>query len=300
MTELLAEFGHWLKGERGVSPNTSSSYCRDLDKYVEFLASSGKHRPDDVEPADVYAYLAFLSDCGLKPSSIRRELSSIRSFHRFLMSESLSAEDPAVNVAAPRMWRRVPATLNVREVESLLAAVDTSEPLGLRDRAMFELTYATGMRVSEVIGVRTGDLNWNTGTARCTGKGSKERMVPVGSIALGWVERYASDGRPALLKGRDEDVLFLNWRGRPLSRMGFWKILAGHARTAGLDTKVSPHVLRHSFATHMLEGGASLRDVQQLLGHSDISTTQIYTTTDMEYLREEILRCHPRGLAKRR
>jgi integrase/recombinase XerD len=199
------------------------------------------------------------------------------------------------DVVVPRIWRRVPKALTLPEIERLLSQPDTAKPLGVRDKAMLEFAYATGMRVSEVVGFRWDDLNANAGTARCVGKGSRERLIPVGSVALKWVEAYCRDVRPRLLKGRSQDVLFLNWRGGRLTRMGFWKILAGHARAAGLKSKMTPHALRHSFATHLLEGGASLRDVQQMLGHKDIATTQIYTKVDMEYLREVHRKFHPRG-----
>jgi integrase/recombinase XerD len=292
---VLEEFSYWLSSERGVARNTALAYHSDVKKYVEFLASAGKSDPAGAQSEDVYSYLAFLSECGMKPSSMRRELSSIRAFHRFLVSESLSSEDPARDVPPPKVWQRVPSALTVPEVERLLAQPDIETPLGLRDKAMLEFTYATGMRVSEVIGFRIRDLNLNAGTARCLGKGSRERVIPVGGIALRWAIRYKDDVRPGLLKGRREDVFFLNWRGKPLSRTGFWKILKGYVRVSGIRGRVTPHVLRHSFATHLMEGGAGLRDVQQMLGHKDISTTQIYTKVDMEYLREVHQKYHPRA-----
>lgn len=298
MADLLEDFSYWLLSERGVSANTSEAYRRDLKKYVEFLASSGKSDPSSAETSDVYSYLSFLSECGMSPSSIRRELSSIRAFHRFLVAESTAPKDPTVNVMAPKMWRRVPKALTVPQIEALLAQPDVADRLGLRDKAMLEFTYATGMRVTEVITFRLNDLDLQVGAARCMGKGARERVVPVGMIAQKWIERYTAEVRPFLLKGPDGGVLFLNWRGKPLSRMGYWKILSKYAEMAGLRAKVTPHVLRHSFATHLLEGGANLRDVQQMLGHKDISTTQIYAKVDMEYLRDMILTYHPRGQLK--
>jgi integrase/recombinase XerD len=295
MVDLLGEFSDWLATERGVSPNTAEAYCSDLRKYVEFLASSGKSNPAAAEGKDVFAYLSFLSECGMAPSSIRREIASLRAFHRFLVAEGHGGADPTADVVLPRMWRRVPRALTLPDVERLLGQPDTARPLGLRDKAMLEFTYATGMRVSEVVGFKLKNLNFAAGTARCIGKGSRERVVPVGSVALKWVRSYIDQARPAAAKGRTVDILFLNWRGAPLTRMGFWKILAQHARAAGIKSKVTPHALRHSFATHLLEGGASLRDVQQMLGHKDIATTQIYTKVDMEYLREVIVKYHPRG-----
>jgi len=295
MVDLLREFSDWLATERGVSANTIESYAGDLRKYLEFLAGSGKSDPAAAEGRDVYAYLAFLSECGLAPASIRREIASLRAFHRFLVAEGHGGADPTADVVLPRMWRRVPKALPLPEIERLLGQPDTSKPLGLRDKAMLEFAYATGMRVSEVVGFKLRDLNRVAGTARCLGKGSRERVVPVGSMALKWIGAYLEDVRPGLLAGRSQEALFLNWRGRPLTRMGFWKILSQHARAAGLKSRMTPHVLRHSFATHLLEGGAGLRDVQQMLGHKDIATTEIYTKVDMEYLREVIVKFHPRG-----
>jgi integrase/recombinase XerD len=292
---VLEEFAYWLAGERGVASNTALAYRSDIKKYVEFLASAGRSDPASARPDDVYSYLAFLSECGMSPSSMRRELSSIRAFHRFLVSEGMAAEDPTRDVPPPKAWRRVPGALTVPEVERLLAQPDVEEPLGLRDRAMLEFTYATGMRVSEVVSFMMRDLNLNARTARCMGKGSRERVIPVGGMAIKWTLRYRDEVRSQLLKGKDQGVLFLNWRGRPLSRMGFWKILRGYAGRSGIRSRITPHVLRHSFATHLMEGGASLRDVQQMLGHKDISTTQIYTEVDMEYLREVHRKYHPRG-----
>jgi integrase/recombinase XerD len=292
---VLEEFSYWLASERGVATNTALAYHSDIKKYLEFLASAGKTDPAGAESEDVYSYLAFLSECGMSASSMRRELSSIRAFHRFLVSESLASDDPARDVPPPKIWRRIPAALTVPEVERLLAQPDIGSPLGLRDKAMLEFTYATGMRVSEVITFRTRDLNLNTGTARCMGKGSRERVVPVGAIALKWAVRYRDQVRPGLLKGKEHAIFFLNWRGRPLSRTGFWKILKRYVRQSGVRSRITPHVLRHSFATHLMEGGAGLRDVQQMLGHKDISTTQIYTKVDMEYLREVHQKYHPRA-----
>lgn len=292
---VLDEFRYWLASERGVARNTALAYHSDVKKYVEFLASAGKTDPASAQSGDVYSYLAFLNECGMAPSSMRRELSSIRAFHRFLVSESIASEDPARDVPPPKVWQRVPAALTVPEVERLLAQPDTGKPLGLRDKAMLEFTYATGMRVSEVIGFRMRDLNLRAGTVRCMGKGSRERVIPVGGIAVKWAVRYRDEVRPALLAGRRQTAFFLNWRGRPLSRTGFWKILKRYVRMSGIRSRVTPHVLRHSFATHLMEGGAGLRDVQQMLGHKDISTTQIYTKVDMEYLREVHQKYHPRA-----
>lgn len=290
----MEDFSAWLTTERGLAPNTIQAYENDIGKYLEFLIAEGKDRAYRAEPADVHSYLAFLSECGLAPSSIRRNLSSVRAFHRYLVSEQVSQTDPTDTVAQPRAWRRVPKALTIRDIEMLLAAPDTSRPLGVRDKAMLEFAYATGMRVSEVIGFRLADLNFNAATARCFGKGSRERVVPVGEMALRWVRIYVDTVRPELLRDKSSDALFLNWRGRALSRMGFYKILGACVKTAGIRAPVTPHVLRHSFATHLLEGGADLRAVQQMLGHRNISTTQIYTKVDMEHLIEVHRLYHPR------
>jgi integrase/recombinase XerD len=290
----VEDFSAWLTTERGLAPNTIQAYENDIRKYLEFLAAEGKDRAYRAEPGDVHSYLAFLSECGLAPSSIRRNLSSVRAFHRYLVSEQVCQTDPTDTVAQPRAWRRVPKALTIRDIEVLLAAPDTSKPLGVRDKAMLEFAYATGMRVSEVTSFRLADLNFNAATARCVGKGSRERIVPVGEVALRWVGLYVDTVRPELLRGKSSDALFLNWRGKALSRMGFYKILAACVKTAGVRAPVTPHVLRHSFATHLLEGGADLRAVQQMLGHRNISTTQIYTKVDMEHLIEVHRLYHPR------
>ncbi len=298
MPGLIEQFADWLDSEQAVSDLTVSAYEQDVNQYLEYLASRGILKPEKADSEAVISFLTSLAEFGLAPSSIRRKISSIRAFYRFIAVESPGHPDPTSAVVTPRMWRRVPKSLTVPEIEALMAGPDTDRPLGVRDKAMLEFTYATGMRVSEVTGFLHRSLSNELKTARCLGKGSKERIVPVGDIALRWIRRYMDEVRPDLLKGGAEDVLFLNWRGKPLSRVGFWKILKGHARSAGIEHKVTPHVLRHSFATHLLEGGASLREVQVLLGHENIATTQIYTKTDMEYLRSVIIDHHPRGKVK--
>lgn len=294
----MDQFVSWLATERAASPKTVDAYRQDVAKFIEFLLTVGKNDPSCVEPNDVYHYIGFLSECGLAPSSIRRNLSAIRTFYAFLSAEQGIGVDPTINVASPRMWRRVPDALTVPQVEALLSQPDPGTVLGLRDKAMLEFTYATGLRVSEVISTRLNDINFETQTVRCVGKGAKERLVPIGSIAVEWVRRYLDESRPKLQGRTKTDTLFLNWRGKRLTRMGYWKILKRYVGMAGIRKRVTPHVLRHTFATHLLEGGASLRDVQQLLGHKDISTTQIYAKVDLEYLRDAILTYHPRGRAR--
>jgi integrase/recombinase XerD len=232
----------------------------------------------------------------VSPRSLARNLSCLRGFHRYLVGSGRLDGDPTADVEGPRFERRLPDVLAVHEIEKLLGAVDTSTHLGVRDRAMLETAYAAGLRVSEIIGLTLSSLFFQEGFIRCMGKGARERVVPVGSSAIDWTNRYRAEVRPELVgRGAPTDVLFLNARGRPLSRMGFWKILQKHVARAGFSRRIKPHTLRHSFATHMLEGGADLRAVQEMLGHADISTTQIYTSVDREYLKEIHRSFHPRG-----
>ncbi|MDZ7260898.1 MAG: tyrosine recombinase XerD, partial [candidate division KSB1 bacterium] len=236
-----------------------------------------------------------LRDVGLAPSSMARNLSAIRMFHRFLMGENITYRDPTETILLPKLSKRLPTVLDIWEVEKLLEQPDVSQPLGLRDRALLEFLYATGVRASELISLKQSQLFFPQGFVRVFGKGAKERMVPIGEQAIFYVQHYQNTTRMVLAqRGLSTDVLFLNRRGQPLSRMGLWKILRFYVLKAGIAKSVSPHTLRHSFATHLLEGGADLRAVQEMLGHADISTTQIYTHLDREYLKEVHRRFHPR------
>lgn len=291
---LIAFLNH-IRIEKGLAENTILSYKIDLERYLEFLRDHGVKDVTDIDQIKVIDYLVTLREIGLAPASISRNLSAIRSFHRFLLREGTVDFDPTENIEPPKLKRNLPTVLDQMEIEKLLDQPDPDTPLGLRDKAMLEFLYATGLRVSELISIRQSDLFFSSGFIRVIGKGSKERVVPVGKKAIEYVERYQREVRPRLNKrGKSGDVLFLNARGRPLSRMGFWKILEGYVREAGLKRRVSPHVIRHSFATHLLEGGADLRAVQEMLGHADISTTQIYTHLDREYLKEVHRTFHPR------
>lgn len=281
--------------ERGLASRSVDSYAGDLKRYASHLRGRGADGPELIARKEVAAYLEELTRLGLSPASTARTMSAVRGFHRFLLSEGLAKSDPAENIEAPRLRRKLPGVLDVPEVEALLEQPETSNPLGLRDRAMLELLYACGLRVSELLSLKQDDLFFSQGFVRCLGKGSKERLVPVGRSARTWVTRYLEGARPALLKRSPTDRLFLNARGGPLSRMGFWKLLRSYAAKAGIKKRVHPHILRHSFATHLLEGGADLRSVQEMLGHADISTTQIYTHVDREYLKEVHRQFHPRG-----
>ena len=291
---LYARFLNYLAAERGLSSNTVEAYGRDVARYLRFLRERGVG-PEEAGPEDVRELLNRLGDCGLGPASLARNLSAVRTFHRFLLEEGIREADPTELEVPPKRARKLPHVLSVEEVERLLSQPDTNTPLGMRDKAMLECMYATGVRVSELLNVRLGDLLWEVGVVRVSGKGGRERLVPVGELALDALRIYLREARPKLARAGSGDLTFLNRRGGRLSRMGFWKILRNYARSAGISKPVSPHTLRHSFATHLLEGGADLRAVQEMLGHRDISTTQIYTHLDREYLREVIRTFHPRG-----
>jgi integrase/recombinase XerD len=287
--------GH-LSAERGLSSNTVASYRSDLIAYARYLDESGVTAIERVLDRHVRSYVRSRLAEGASARSVARALSSIRGFHRHLVGVGASPADPTHGVEGPKIGRHLPDVLAVHEIEALLAAVDTDRPLGVRDRAMFEVAYGAGLRVSELLTLALQNLFFDEGYIVCMGKGSKERIIPVGGMAIAWTDRYRREVRPALLrKAPPTDVLFLNARGRPLSRMGFWKILQGAVALAGIRERVKPHTLRHSFATHLLEGGADLRAVQEMLGHSDISTTQIYTSVDREYLKEVHRSFHPRA-----
>jgi len=288
-------FLHHLSVERGLSDNTLEAYSRDLNRFVGFLEGRGVSPPGEAGQTVVAEYLMALRECGLKPSSIARNFSALKVFYRFLMQEGLCRINPMEYLSSPKLGRKLPVVLSQDEVERLLGQPEESLPLGLRDRALLEFLYATGVRVSELVGLKLPSLFLEIDLVRVWGKGSKERLVPMGKKAKQALEDYLQRARPLLARGLSGDYLFLNRRGEHLSRMGIWKILKGYANRAGIRKKVSPHTLRHSFATHLLEGGADLRAVQEMLGHADISTTQIYTHLDTHYLLEVHRTFHPRG-----
>lgn len=295
MEEALQQYLTHLAVERGLSGNSLGSYASDLKRYLAFLKTKNIDDLQAVERKLVSEFLASLMGYGLSPVSLSRNISALRGFHRFLASEGITKKDPTENIETPRLDKKLPEVLDLSEVEKLLAQPDPASLLGLRDRAMLELLYACGLRVTELLTLKTSDLFFDQDFIRCFGKGSKERIVPVGRSARNWTDKYRQGSRPALLKKFSTEVLFLNNRGRPMSRMGFWKLLKAYAQKAGIKKRVHPHILRHSFATHLLEGGADLRSVQEMLGHADISTTQIYTHVDREYLKEVHRQFHPRG-----
>lgn len=291
----IEEFELHLRLERGLSDRTVSAYRREAERLQEFLARRGVGAPAQASSEMLRDFVYELKDRGLKPTSIRRAISAIRTYFGFLLIEGAVEADPTERLEPPRVGRRLPDVLSRDEVERLLDAPDVGDRLFWRDRALLEFAYASGVRVSELTALRVRDLSLDEGLARVFGKGAKERLVPVGQPAVRALRVYLRDLRPELEKGRGGGVVFLNARGRPLSRMGVWRILRGHVERAGIARRVTPHTLRHSFATHLLEGGADLAAVQEMLGHADISTTQIYTHVDREYLRDVHRQYHPRG-----
>ena len=292
---LVERFADFLALERGASPRTQEAYLRDVRRLVEFAVARGVRAPVDVTHRLLRDLIYHLKDLGLAPASIRRSVSGIRTYFRFLLNEGGLLQDPSERLETPRKWRTLPDVLSVEDVGRLLDAPTFDDPLFFRDRAMLELAYGAGLRVSEWITIGTRDLLLDEGVVRVMGKGSKERLVPVGRNATAALAIYVRELRPKLERGQGRGALFLNARGEPLTRMGAWKILRKYVERAGLRIHVTPHTLRHSFATHLLEGGADLRAVQEMLGHADISTTQIYTHVDREYLRSVHRQYHPRS-----
>ncbi len=300
MTDLdrafwIEAFGDHLSLEAGSSRNTVESYVRDIRRLAQYAASKGIESPAALTAPGLREFVYQLKDSGLAASSIRRQISGIRTYYRFLVGEGHVARDPSTSIELPKMWRRLPEVLTVAEVESLLGAPTPDEPLGWRDRALLEVAYGTGVRASELVGLGTADIWFDEALIRVLGKGSKERLVPIGRRALGAAALYGREIRPGLDKGKTDGRFFLNARGRPLSRVGAWGIIKRSAARAGIKKRVTPHTLRHSFATHLLEGGADLRAVQEMLGHADLSTTQIYTHVDRDYLRSVHKSYHPRA-----
>ena len=291
----LDRFGDFLVLEQGTSPRTLEAYRRDVERLVDFARLRGAPTPLDVTSRLLRDFVYHLKDLGLAPASIRRNISALRTYFRFLLADGVVARDPSERLETPKRWRTLPEVLSVEEIGALLAAPTLDEPLAFRDRAMLELAYGAGLRVSEWITLGVRDVLFEDRLVRVLGKGSKERLVPIGRSAIGAIATYTRELRPRLEHGTGKGVLFLNARGEPLTRMGAWKILRRHVEHAGITKAVSPHTLRHSFATHLLEGGADLRAVQEMLGHADISTTQIYTHVDREYLRQVHRQYHPRG-----
>jgi len=293
LNDHIQDFLAHLLVERNLSPRTLESYARDLRQFSAFVAEN-KLGAASVERRHIRDYLGVRREAGLSPRSAARALSAIRGLFRFLVASEALTADPTANIRSPSLWQTVPHILNPAEIEALLAAPDTSTTLGLRDRAMFETLYATGLRVSELVGLTVDRVRLDPGFVRIVGKGRKERLVPLGLAAIDWIERYSEGGRALLDRDRRPE-LFLNHRGGVLTRQGFWKILRRQAEKTEIRTPLSPHVIRHSFATHLVENGADLRAVQMMLGHSSLTTTEIYTHVARERLRKLYDEKHPRA-----
>jgi integrase/recombinase XerD len=295
---LVLDFLSYLELERGLARNTLNAYRTDLLQYGEFLAARGLDALS-ARPVDIGDFLADLATGNGRPAcsaaTVHRKTACLRSFYKHLRRDELIGEDPTAALSAPRRSKKLPHVLNYSEVQKLLASPRGGDPTVLRDRALLEVMYACGLRASETIGLEMTDVDLHEGLLRARGKGSKERIVPLGRSAIAAIQAYLRGGRPQLVGERGEAKLFLNFRGGPLSRQGLYKIVQRHARAAGLDGRMSPHTLRHSFATHLLAGGCDLRAVQEMLGHADISTTQMYTHLSGEQLKDVYFRAHPRA-----
>lgn len=296
MKELLTRYLNYLLVERGVSQNTLESYGRDLRRFVLFI-EDGKKISDagQVTPEVIIEFLTRIREEGLAANSMNRSLAALRGFYKYLLREKVIAENPLANIELAKVWMKLPDTISKEEMKIILVQPGMQNISAIRNTAMLELLYATGIRVSELINLTMNSINWQVGFLVVMGKGSKERIVPIGKIAYDCTRRYIEEARPKLIQKKSTDVLFLNRFGRKFTRQGFWKIVVGYAKQAGLQKKVYPHTFRHSFASHLLEGGADLRTVQVMLGHSDISTTQIYTHVTRDRLREVHQKYHPRG-----
>jgi integrase/recombinase XerD len=292
----LKKFFSYIKFEKGLAQNTISSYKIDLEKFFQFIDEKEIRKIDQIKTSDINEFLSVLTEMGLTNNTKGRYLSSIKSLFRYLYASNKIDKDISEIIELPRLKRKLPDVLSYEEIEKILHIIDDSTPKGLRDKAMIEIMYACGLRVSELINLKQRDIIDEIEIVRVFGKGSKERFVPIGRSALKAIEDYTRNARILFSKSiANDDILFLNQRGSKLSRMGIWKILKYYSDLAGIDKEVHPHIFRHSFATHLLEGGADLRIVQEMLGHSDISTTQIYTHIDREYIKEVHRSFHPRG-----
>ena len=292
MDYLADQFLDYLRVERGLANNTVQAYSKDLARFIQFLEDK-KTTPEDVSVEQILEYISAIRR-HLSSRSVARTISTIKTFFRFLVTEKKIKSSPARLLETPKLSQKLPVILTQNETKTLLSQPDISSVTGQRDKAMLEVLYGTGLRVSELVNLKISDINLEAGYLRTMGKGSKERIIPIGEKAVDSIKDYISNGRIKLLKGRQSPFLFLNFRGKPLTRQGFWKIIKRYGATAGIQKEISPHKLRHSFASHLLEGGADLRSVQIMLGHADISTTQIYTHVTTKHLKETHRKCHPR------
>ncbi|MCX5695562.1 MAG: site-specific tyrosine recombinase XerD [Candidatus Omnitrophica bacterium] len=294
MKELIDTFLNYLSVERGLSRNTIISYREDLNTYLDFIEKSNIDALSKITKNNITGFMYTQKDKGIAPNSIARRLAAIRMFHRFLTRERIVKEDPSTLIDSPKLWKRIPETLTLNEVEALIAQPNARDTQGTRDRAILETLYATGMRVSEAVNLKKDNVNLDIGFLRCVGKGNKERVIPLGKKAIASINRYLETSRPKLLKNRDSDFLFVSRFGKNISRQSFWKMVKKYALAARIKKPIKPHILRHSFATHLLEHGADLRSVQEMLGHSNISTTQIYTHINKDRLKNIHRQFHPR------
>ena len=296
MEMFLKEYFAHIKLEKNLSKNTVSSYKNDITAFISYLKNKGKEDPSIISSNDIGGFFKTLNELGLSGSSSARYFSSLKGFFLYLLKNKYILKNPIEKITAPKIAKRLPGVLDVNEIDKILSAPEVNDKLGLRDKAILELFYACGTRVSELIDLKVNDLFFDDEIIRVFGKGSKERLIPIGSSAINWVGEYIKKSRPLLMKkSKSENNLFLNSRGSKLSRMGVWKIIDRYVKEAGIEKEVHPHTFRHSFATHLLEGGADLRAVQEMLGHADISTTQIYTHVDRDYIKQIHKQYHPRG-----
>lgn len=294
MKELIDTFLSYLSVERGLSNNTILAYRKDLGFYLDFIEARNINALSKIEKSNIFDFMQSQKEGGICANSIARRVAAIRMFHRFLAREKITKSDPSILIDSPRLWKKVPDTLSVNEVEALIAQPDTRDAQGLRDKAILETLYATGMRVSEAVNLKKDNVNLDVGFLRCIGKGNKERVIPLGKKAIAAINRYLESGRDRLAKGKETEFLFLNKSGSKISRVSLWKIIRKYAGAAGIKRPIKPHIMRHSFATHLLERGADLRSVQEMLGHSNISTTQIYTHINKDRLKSIHRQFHPR------
>ncbi|KMJ59832.1 recombinase XerD [Bacillus sp. LL01] len=296
MQNQLKDFIHFLVVEKGLATNTVVSYERDLKSYLLYLNKVEEVSSlDEVNRATIIQFLKFLTEKGKSSKTIARHIASIRSFHQFLLREKVTSQDPTVHIDRPKQEQKLPHVMSVEEVQALLEAPDNSKVFGIRDKAMMELLYATGIRVSELTSLNLSDVHLTMGFVRCIGKGNKERIIPLGKMAQTAITNYIEESRSQLTKKKTTDALFVNLHGNRLTRQGFWKILKKLTKEAGIEKELTPHTLRHSFATHLLENGADLRAVQEMLGHADISTTQIYTHVTKTRMKDVYSMFHPRA-----
>lgn len=292
----LDDYLHFLKIERQLAQNTISSYKRDLNDYISAMENDGLQTISQIDRAVILNHLHRMKEEGMSSRTIARHISSIRSFHQFMLREKVSLGDPTVHLEMPKLEQKLPQVLSISEVDKLISVPDRGKPQGKRDIALLELLYGTGMRVSELIGLNMDDVHLSMGFVRVFGKGSKERIIPLGGGAVKACTSYLKDARPTFVANKNAaDAFFVNMRGTRLTRQGCWKILKGYAVKAGIHTELTPHILRHSFATHLIENGADIRAVQEMLGHADISTTQIYTHVSKSRLKDVYVKFHPRA-----